>query len=107
VDVETTGSYENEAEEIFTDTTAVVGEGSSKIDLGLSPLVPAACGDPEVGGGDQDSSDDDDDEGDGTVSSISKRRTTPIAESALEDKCSKQRIHRLKNLDFEFRFTLF
>eukprot|EP00435_Cladocopium_sp_Y103_P037913 s1703_g10.t1 len=81
VDVETTGSFENEAEETITDRTSVEGQGST-MDLGLTAPVPAACGDPEGGCGGDDSSEEDDEGGaDGAASSISKRRTTPAVDN--------------------------
>ena len=90
MDTETTGSYENEAEETFIDRTSVEGQGSS-IDLGLTAPLPAACGDPEGGCGGDDSSEEDEEDGtDGTASCISKRKTTPVAEAALEEEGSNK-----------------
>lgn len=89
VDVETTGSFENEAEETITERTSVEGQGS-EMDLGLTAPVPAACGDPEGGSADDSSEEDEEDGTDGTASSISKRKTTPVEESALEEEGSKK-----------------
>ncbi|CAL1139171.1 unnamed protein product [Cladocopium goreaui] len=79
VDVETTGSFENENEESFLESTAVSGQGED-IELGLTP---AAHADGEDSGASNDEDDDDDDDQASSVRTKNKGMG-PEAESALE-----------------------
>ena len=83
VDVETTGSFENENEESFLESTAVSGQGED-IELGLTP---AAHADGEDSGASNDEDDDDDDDQASSVRTKNKGMG-PEAESALEDWCA-------------------
>ena len=78
MDVETTGSFENENEETLMESTAVTGEGE-EMEMGLTPAT--LTGDVDGGErGEETGEDDDDDDGQTSVS----RRLGPQVESALE-----------------------
>lgn len=80
VDVQTTGSWENENEESLVDTTRAEGVGEF-VTLGLDPLT----GTSEIQEGGHENEGDEED-GDDKVSSISKANPSmnPATESALE-----------------------
>lgn len=82
IDVETTGSWENENEETLLDITSASGFGE-EMDLGLTPVDPAER-EGGAGGGEESSNEDEDD----ALSSAPSKRQRPTslaAESAMED----------------------